>query len=70
MLKIKNMIKMYQIKIMDYKKLINMEDYLKSQAWDNFNWNLYLKYLQAKFEKEESEYLNKQGQEEYTSLTN
>lgn len=47
-----------------------MEDYLKSQAWDNFNWNLYLKYLQAKFEKEESEYLNKQDQEEYTSLSN
>lgn len=65
-----NIIKMYQIKIMNYKKLINMEDYLKSQAWDNFNWNLYLKYLQAKFEKEELEYLNNQDKEEYNSLSN
>ena len=65
-----NIIKMYQIKIMNYKKLINMEDYLKSQAWDNFNWNLYLKYLQSKFEKEELEYLNNQDKEEYNSLSN
>ena len=62
------MIKMYQIKIMDYKKLINMEDYLKSQAWDNFNYNLYLAYLQAKFAKEETDYLDKQSQDKYNSL--
>jgi hypothetical protein len=32
------------------------------KGWDNFNYNLYLAYLQAKFAKEETEYLAKQDE--------
>lgn len=35
-----------------------MNEYLKTKAWDNFNWNLYLAYLEAKIAKEEQNKLN------------
>ena len=38
------------------------------KGWDNFNYNLYLAYLQAKFAKEETDYLDKQSQDKYNSL--
>jgi hypothetical protein len=36
-----------------------MNDYLKKQWWDNFNEELYLAYLEAKYRKEEAEYIKK-----------
>ncbi len=29
-----------------------MHEYLKTMFWDNFNWELYLRILQAKAKKE------------------
>ena len=29
-----------------------MNDYLKTKFWDNFNWALYLKFLEARAKQE------------------
>ena len=34
-----------------------MNDYMKTKAWDNFNYDLYLQYLDAKARKEETKHL-------------
>lgn len=41
-----------------------MKEIAYVQFWDNFRHDLYLRYLEAKFSKEEQDYLDKKNKED------
>ncbi len=45
-----------------------MKEIAYAQFWDNFSYDLYLRYLEAKFSKEEQDFLNKQNEQEEDKL--